>query len=154
MQRSDCWFLAITRRVDSLEESTQSRRVIEWVDKLTDKILIDVNHRHMVWTIPAELRYYFQENTWLLKQLLETSCKTANHAYSDVGRPGIVAVLQTFGDRLNFNPHVHMLLTECQIIDGFWSEGCDLEEGMERGYVRPVKYVNFRHLNLLWSSSL
>jgi len=26
--------------------------------------------------------------------------------------PGIVAVIQTFGDRINFHPHLHFLVTE------------------------------------------
>jgi len=27
-------------------------------------------------------------------------------------RPGVVAVIQTFGDRINFHPHIHVLMTE------------------------------------------
>ena len=26
--------------------------------------------------------------------------------------PGVVAVIQTFGDRINFHPHIHVLVTE------------------------------------------
>ncbi len=26
--------------------------------------------------------------------------------------PGVVAVIQTFGDRINFRPHIHVLITE------------------------------------------
>ena len=26
--------------------------------------------------------------------------------------PGVVAVIQTFGDRINFHPHIHVLITE------------------------------------------
>ena len=26
--------------------------------------------------------------------------------------PGVVAVIQTFGDRINFHPHLHFLVTE------------------------------------------
>jgi hypothetical protein len=32
-----------------------------------------------------------------------------------VGRPlelGVIAVIQTFGDRINFHPHLHFLVTE------------------------------------------
>ena len=35
-------------------------------------------------------------------------------------RPGVVAVIQTFGDRANFHPHVHTLLTR-----GGWTEAGD-----------------------------
>ena len=26
--------------------------------------------------------------------------------------PGVMAVIQTFGDRINFHPHIHVLMTE------------------------------------------
>jgi len=35
--------------------------------------------------------------------------------------PGVVAVIQTFGDRIYFHPHIHVLVTEdriCLKLDG------------------------------------
>jgi hypothetical protein len=57
-------------------------------------------------------------------------------------RPGLVAVVQTFGDRANFHPHVHALVTR-----GGWTSS---------GEWVPVPYVDegaaeelFRH-KVLW----
>ncbi|MCJ7594842.1 MAG: transposase [Desulfobacterales bacterium] len=45
--------------------------------------------------------------------------------------PGVVAVIQTFGDRINFHPHIHVFITEggtapdgaFQRVSGFHDEG-------------------------------
>jgi len=39
--------------------------------------------------------------------------------------PGIVAVIQTFGDRINFHPHIHVLITEgATALDGTFHRVC------------------------------
>jgi len=39
--------------------------------------------------------------------------------------PGIVAVIQTFGDRINFHPHIHVLVTEGgAALDGAFHHVC------------------------------
>ena len=51
------------------------------------------------------LRVFFK----FKRKLLGDLCRCAAGANLE---PGIVAVLQTFGDRLNFHPHLHFLVTE------------------------------------------
>jgi len=31
--------------------------------------------------------------------------------------PGIIVAVQTFGDRINFHPHLHLLVTEDAVVD-------------------------------------
>jgi hypothetical protein len=62
------------------------------------------------------LRVFFK----FKRQLLGELCRCAERALllylqavaGTVLEPGIVAVIQTFGDRINFHPHLHFLVTE------------------------------------------
>jgi len=43
--------------------------------------------------------------------------------------PGIVAVIQTFGDRINFHPHIHVLVTEGgTALDGAFHHVCRFQD--------------------------
>ena len=130
--------------------SCGEKHVLEWSDWLTHEVLLNVNHRHMVWTLPRELDDCFKGRPWLMKQLLQITCNIADYLFSVDGKVGIVAVLQTYGDRINLNVHIHMLMAECQIKDGFWSKGLSLQEGCEEGLVLSVPRINFKHLNVSW----
>jgi hypothetical protein len=79
--------------------------------------LINCKHRHMVFTIPKELRPYFLQNYKLLDLLFKAVEDTIhfyfyNRAKSKKFKPGIVLVLHTFGRDLKWNPHIHCLVTE------------------------------------------
>jgi len=90
--------------------------VDKWVNKEVGAI-IEVAHRHIVFTIPEEFRSFIFWNRRLSKVLSDTAAKVmlemiASHKEFKGVMPGIVAVVHTFGRDLKFNPHVHMLLTE------------------------------------------
>jgi hypothetical protein len=83
---------------------------------MRERFLLDVPHRQVVFTIPKMLRVFFKLNRRLLGELSRCAVRaillyfqTADAANLE---PGIVAVLQTFGDRINFHPHLHFLVTE------------------------------------------
>ncbi len=73
-------------------------------------------------TIPKMLRVCFLHHRELLGELSRAAYQTiqellAAAVVEDKGfRPGVVTVVQTFGDRVNFHPHVHALATR-----GGWS---------------------------------
>jgi len=79
-------------------------------------LLLDVPHRQVVFTIPKMLRIFFKYKRRLLGEL----CRAAVNAllkYLQVTtdtelRPGIVASIQTFGQKINFHAHLHLLVTE------------------------------------------
>ena len=77
--------------------------------------LIKVTHRHMVFTIPEELRVYFQKNRKLLNLLTQVAYKVLkSYFYKRSKRecfiPGVVGIIHTFGRYLKWNPHVHILV--------------------------------------------
>jgi len=82
------------------------------------------------------LRVYFLHHRELLGELSRAAAETARELLAAAAgeeegfRSGIVSVVQTFGDRANFHPHVHALVTR-----GGWTES---------GEWIPVPYVDER----------
>ena len=79
--------------------------------------LYKCNHRHVIFTIPEELRIYFLNDRKLLNTLFTASSETllswfAEQQKSKHFSPGIVCALHTFGRDLKWNPHIHMLVSE------------------------------------------
>ncbi len=79
--------------------------------------LIHCKHRHIVFTIPKELRNFFRNDRSLLHLLFEACAKTIldwckKLNISENFKPGFISTLHTFGRDLKWNPHIHMLITE------------------------------------------
>lgn len=87
----------------------------KWADNIARKTF-DVKHRHVVLTIPEELRSVFYEDRTLLKVLMDCAICTVSDViewrlnYKAI--PGIIVVLHTYGKDMKFNPHLHCLVTE------------------------------------------
>ena len=79
--------------------------------------ILNVQHRHWVFTVPQCLRHYFESNWFLLNVLFDAASETVRtvikqiNPYFDV-EPGMVLVLHTFGRANNFVPHVHGIVTD------------------------------------------
>lgn len=88
--------------------------------------LIDVKHRHCVFTIPEELRHFFKENRTLLDCLFEAVRSVVSRMFYTINKsknftPGFICVLHTFGRPLKWNPHIHCLISEGGLSDtGEW----------------------------------
>jgi hypothetical protein len=96
--------------------SCHAKRREAWSIWLSRSLLLKTPHRQVVLTIPKIIRPFFKYNRALLGDLCLSAVRAVTHymkarADRDV-MPGIVAVIQTFGNRLNFHPHLHMLVTE------------------------------------------
>ena len=79
--------------------------------------LINCKHRHIVFTIPFELRFIFRKNRKLLNVLFKSASQTFLDWFyslnkSQYFKPGIICALHTFGRDLKWNPHIHMLISE------------------------------------------
>lgn len=90
--------------------------VDKWIESMLSK-LINVRHRHIVFTIPKELRVYFGKDRSKLKLLPQSAAKAVTSWMKSLNKseefiPGIVTVIHTFGRDLKWNPHVHMMITE------------------------------------------
>lgn len=86
-----------------------------WAGKVAEN-MFDMIHRHCVFTISDVLWPVFKERRELLKELMDcVIVAIARMMEKKLGKnvkPGIVAVLHTYGKDLKFNPHIHCLVTE------------------------------------------
>lgn len=109
----------------------------ERANEIANKTM-DVNHRHVVFTIDKDLRYYFKKDRQLLDCLFKAVENTLFYTLKKIGRksedltPGFIMVLHTFGRDLKWNPHIHCLLTE----GGLTAQGT----------YKQVNYIHFETL--------
>lgn len=107
--------------------------------------LINCTHRHLVFTIPVELRHFFRQDRNLLNLLFKASSNVILSWFYDLNKaesfkPGFVSTLHTFGRDLKWNPHIHMLLTE-------GASG-------NKTVWRKVSHISFLALRKRWQSTL
>lgn len=102
------------------------------------KSTLDVNHRHVVFTIDERLRIYFRQDYKRLNLLFKSVEETINYTFTkmvskkDTFMPGYIMTLHTFGRDLKWNPHIHLLLTE---------------GGMNKdGHYKTINYINYETL--------
>jgi len=104
--------------------SCHQKRVVEFGEFLYSEVLKQVPHRQWVFSIPKRLRPYFMYDRKLLPKLSLCAWKVLScylkHGVSDEeAMPGAAIAVQTFGDFLNFNPHLHIIATDgCFVNDG------------------------------------
>jgi hypothetical protein len=96
--------------------SCHAKRREEWGQWMRATLLLDVPHRQVVLTIPKTLRIFFKHRRRLLGELSRAAVKALTvYLEALAGErlvPGIIVAVQTFGDRINFHPHLHLLVTE------------------------------------------
>jgi ribosomal protein S27E len=113
----------------------------EWADQLA-QTLYAVSHRHMVFTIPEELRSVLDADHSLLKVLMDAVSNTVQQMIKERhgAVPGVVCVLHIYGKNLDLNPHVHVLATE---------------GGLTRmGEWVPVSFLEYGALRRIWQYQL
>jgi len=95
--------------------SCHSKRREEWGEWMREELVLDVPHRQVVFTVPKMLRIYFKYNRSLLSDLCLCGKEALLKYFKAVaGReltPGIIAVIQSFGSRINLHPHLHFLVS-------------------------------------------
>jgi ribosomal protein S27E len=88
--------------------SCGAQRAAELAAFLQDEVVVEVGHAQWVFTMPKMLRVYFLHHRELLGTLSVAAYETVKElmtaAVEEKGfRPGVVSVVQTFGDRANFH---------------------------------------------------
>ena len=107
--------------------------------------LIQCTHRHCVFTIDEELRHFFLEDRSLLDCLFLAVRSVVLRMFYQMNKsknfvPGFICVLHTFGRPLEWNPHIHCLITEGGFSDdAFW---------------RIVKHFNYTLLRKSFQTAL
>ena len=115
-----------------------------WIDNMLGN-LINVKHRHIVFTIPEELRKFFGIDRQRLKILPKCAARAVTSWMHSLNKkeeftPGIVTVIHTFGRDLKWNPHVHMMVTE-------GGKGNITEW-------RHIRYISYESLRKRWQKIL
>ena len=88
--------------------------------------LVNVTHRHCVFTIDKSLREFFLKDRSLLDCLFHSVNSVISRMFYKMNKsknftPGFIMVLHTFGRDLKWNPHIHCLISEGGYSDdGFW----------------------------------
>lgn len=120
--------------------------VDRWVEYISSHLFPGVKYRHVVLTMPEELRIYFYRNKRLLSNLASTGHKMMQDALSRYFREeveiGSIVVPQTAGRSGEWNPHLHIIMT---------SGG--LTKGKDRKW-RELKYIPFDMLHKKWQYHL
>jgi len=107
--------------------------------------LINVTHRHCVFTIDENLRDFFLLDRSLLDCLFHAVTSVVSRMFSKQNKsmnftPGFIMVLHTFGRDLKWNPHMHCLISEGGFSDnGFW---------------RNVRHFNYNFLRNAFRTAL
>ena len=86
-----------------------------WMDARRSEV-IDGAYFHVVFTVPSELNPLIYSNQKLLYGLLhETSSKTLLELSADTkylgATPAVIQVLHTWGQNLNYHPHIHSIVS-------------------------------------------
>ena len=114
---------------------------MEFGEWLCEEVLKAVPHRHFVFSISKILRRYFFYDRKLLTHLSRCGWDSLKAFFKEVvseqgAVTGAIIAIQTFGDFLGFNPHLHILC----------SDGCFYGEGMFR--VAPL--FELKHLEKIF----
>jgi hypothetical protein len=110
--------LAFSCQTRNFCPSCQAKRSLLFAEKLQEKILQPVPHRHYAFSIPKVLRGLLERERSLLSLLSQASYQSILKSFQELFhrkdiRPGSVTSIQTFGSfAANFNPHCHGLVTE------------------------------------------
>ena len=86
-----------------------------WIDARRSEV-IDGAYFHVIFTVPAELNPLIYANKKLLYRLLhDATAKTLLELSSDRkylgAMPAIIQVLHTWGQELNYHPHIHCIIS-------------------------------------------
>jgi len=87
--------------------------VDNWAQKSISKFP-DIKYRHIVFTLPEQLRSLCLLNRKLILNALFKLASNSITSWTIQEKnciPGIISVLHTFGKTLNFNPHIHIIVS-------------------------------------------
>ena len=91
------------------------RHADQWAINLS-KRMFKVPHRHIVLSIASELWPYLEGNWDLLKVYQDSAIDALNDylpkAMGEDIRVGVIVILHTYGKSMNFQAHLHLIMTE------------------------------------------
>lgn len=116
--------------------SCHAKRVVEFGEFACSNVLKNIPHRHFVFSIPKIIRIYFLFDRSLLKELSRIAWEVLGLYYKNSvsekdAAPAAISSIQTFGDFLGFNPHLHILCADGCFKDNgiFYAAGTNINTG-------------------------
>jgi len=111
-----------------------------WIDKQKQN-LVSTQYFHVVFTVPTELQSaLLRHQTALYNLLFKATAETVIELCADRkylgAKPGITAVLHTWGQSLNYHPHIHMLVT------GGGLTACGKWQASRKKFFLPVRVLS------------
>ena len=92
--------------------SCSAKRAVKFAEHLHDEVLEKVAQRHIVCSIPKRLRLFFRYDRRNNDILFDAAWGSIKEHLVIGGTPGLVQNLQTSGEALNHNPHLHGILSD------------------------------------------
>ena len=94
----------------------QSSLAKKWEMERNTELIEGIAYYHVVFTVPHELNSLIRSNTVLLLNLMfkyvqDTLLTLCADSKFMGAKPGIVSVLHTWGQKLNFHPHIHVCIS-------------------------------------------
>lgn len=119
----------------------QSSQEKKWVLARNSELIEGCAYYHAIFTVPSELYDIIYTNQKGLYNLMFSCvsesliCLCKDKRYLGA-TPGIIMVLHTWGQQLNYHPHIHCCLSGCGLTpSNTFAEGC------HKGFLLPVKAV-------------
>lgn len=113
----------------------------KWVSQRNSEIIPGIAYYHVIFTVPYELNDLIEANpNELLGLMFDAVSKTLLTLCADPkwlgAKPGIVSVLHTWGQKLNYHPHIHTIVSG----GGLTKDG-QFVEGTHKGFLIPADIV-------------
>jgi hypothetical protein len=108
-------FFAFSCKTRYFCPSCHQKRVLLYGEWVEENVLAPVPHRQYVFTVPRLLRPIFARRREWLGELCRIAARLLADAYDEAlpgARPALILFVQTFGDLVNFNPHLHVLAAD------------------------------------------
>lgn len=138
---SDCGYQALHNNSCRNRHCPSCQAVLKelWIDARRSEV-VDGPYFHVVFTAPAELRPLIYANQKLLYSLLhDASAKTLLELSRDQkylgATPAIIQVLHTWGQELNYHPHIHCIISGTGLTDSLRLKTAS------SGFFLPVKVL-------------
>ncbi len=120
----------------------QSAHEKKWVISRNSELIEGCAYYHVVFTVPFEVNGLIYANQKLLYNLmfscvsdtLITLCRDKKYLGAT---PGIIMVLHTWGQQLNYHPHIHCCISGCGL-----TASNSFVEGTHKGFILPVQAVS------------
>lgn len=113
----------------------------KWVMQRNSELIEGIAYYHVIFTLPDELNsliYFNQEQLYnlLFKAASDTLLILCRDKKYMGATPGIISVLHTWGQKLNYHPHLHVCLS------GGGLNACgNFIETKHKGFIIPVQVV-------------